>query len=479
MFSEIDKKFDEICLSFSENPTSVSLVSKAYTFAKKLHGLQTRKDGTPYLSHPVEVALILSKLGFDEDVVSAALLHDVVEDCECDLESIKTEFNLEIAEMVDCVSAIDKEKYIFDKDDLYEIQDFEKASIEEQSFKKLISIGKNNPSGFCIKFADRLHNLRTIDCFEYSKQLEKVKETEKWIIPIAKILNTEYFYRAISNECFKIKYKVSGAEFFEQYKTYHKSNASNIEQLTIKLKENFANTCIKDIKIKSVREYKVYEDLSKLFKNINISKVSQGQILKVTNYNIYLLYRNQKYKDIIGQILNIINKNLSKEIKIIDAKVGNFTKKPFYQLEDSFKNKYNLYVMSTTDYQLLRNGTLDGQDNDFLDEDNLDSLDIELIKVATRSGETKFIQKGSTVLDFAFKIHKDIGFGFKYAIINNSKTKSPPYTKLYEGDKVEIIVDKNNKGEIKNNAELRWLAYVNTDFAKKNLIKEFSKYIKL
>ena len=82
-------------------------------------------------------------------------------------------------------------------------------------------------------------------------------------------------------------------------------------------------------------------------------------------------------------------------------------------------------------------------------------------------------------MDFAFKIHKDIGFGFKYAIINNSKTKSPPYTKLYEGDKVEIIVDKNSKGEIKNNAELRWLAYVNTDFAKKNLIKEFSKYIKL
>ena len=79
------------------------------------------------------------------------------------------------------------------------------------------------------------------------------------------------------------------------------------------------------------------------------------------------------------------------------------------------------------------------------------------------------------MLDFAFKIHKDIGFGFKYAIVNNSKTKSPPYTKLYEGDKVEIVIDKNSNGTIKNNAELRWLAYVNTDFAKKNLIKWFEK----
>lgn len=473
MFDEIDKRFNEINQLFSGNQNSISLISKAYEFAKRFHGNQTRKDGTLYLTHPVEVALILSKLGFDEDVVSAALLHDVVEDCECDLETIKNEFNTDIAEMVDCVSAIDKEKYIFDKDDLYEIQDFEKASIEEQSFKKLIAIGKNNPSAFCIKFADRLHNLRTIDCFEYGKQLEKVKETEKWIIPIAKILNTEYFYRAIMNECFKIKYKPSGTDFFEQYKNYHKVNAKNIEKLTIKLKENFANTCIRDVKIKSVREYKVYEDLSKLLKNINISKVSQGQILKVTNYNIYLLYKNKKYKDVIGQILNVINKNLESDIKIIDAKIGNFTKKPFYQLEDNYKNKYNLYIMSIADYQLLRNGTLDGQDNEFLDEYNLDNLDVELIKVATRSGEIKFVPKGSTVLDFAFKIHKDIGFGFKYAIVNNSKTKSPPYTKLYEGDKVEIIVDKNTNGEIKNNAELRWLAYVNTDLSKKNLIKWF------
>ena len=85
MFSEIDKRFNEINQSFSSNQNSISLISKAYKFAKRLHGNQTRKDGTLYLTHPVEVALILSKLGFDEDVVSAALLHDVVEDCECNL----------------------------------------------------------------------------------------------------------------------------------------------------------------------------------------------------------------------------------------------------------------------------------------------------------------------------------------------------------------------------------------------------------
>lgn len=470
MFDEINKTFEKIVLNFEGNNDSKHLIKKAYEFAKSLHRDQKRKDGKPYITHPVEVALILADLGFDEDVVVAALLHDVVEDCNCDLETIKKEFNNDIAEMVDCVSAIDKEKYVFDNDNIFEIESFNKASREEQSFKKLISIGKKNPLAFCIKFADRLHNLQTIECFDYSKQLEKVKETEKWILPIAKTLNTEYFYRSIKNECFKIKNKKQSKEFLNQYTNYHKVNKQNIEKLKIKLQEIFANTCIKTIEIKKVREYKVYENICNLIKNANISKISQSQILKVTNYNIYLLYKNKKFKDVIGEILNLLDKNL-KHMHIIDAKIGNFTKKPYFQLEDIYKNKFNLYLMSIFDYQLQRNGTLDGQNVEWIDEDNIDNLDIELIKVKTRSGEIKYIQKGSTVLDFAFKIHKDIGFGFKYAIINKSRTKAPPYTKLYEGDQVEIVVDKNTNSEIKNVAELRWLAYVNTDLAKKSLIR--------
>lgn len=475
MFRQIDANFDKIATFFADDSKAYALVTKAYEFAKKLHGNQTRKDGTPYIGHPVDVALILAQLNFDESVVSAAMLHDVVEDCDCDLQTIVREFGEEIAEMVDCVSAIDEAKYVFDKDNLYELPDFEKASIEEQSFKKLIAIGKKNPAGFCIKFADRLHNLRTIGCFDYSKQLEKVKETEKWILPITKVQNSEYFYRAISNECFKIKNKVAGQNFLEQYNDYHLSNKQNIENLEIKFKEAFAGTYIRDIKFKDVREYKVYEDVRKIFKSVNISKISQDQMLHVANYNIYLLYKNKNHKEIINKTLNVINKNLINEVKIIDAKVGSFTKRPYYQLCDNFYNIYNLYIMSMSDYQLQRNGTLDGQDDGLWDGDSIDELNLELIKVVTKSGDEKFMPKDSTVLDFAFKIHQEIGFGFKYAVVNNSKTKAPPYTKLYDGDQVEIVVEKDKCGEIKNNAELRWLMYVNTDFAKKSLIKYFEK----
>ena len=171
--------------------------------------------------------------------------------------------------------------------------------------------------------------------------------------------------------------------------------------------------------------------------------------------------------------MNILSEKT--DLKIIDAKIGNFTSKMYFQAEDSLKNKYNIYVLSDKDYSALEVGTLDGQNLDKLDEDNINTLDVELMRIKTRSGEVIYMQKNSTALDFAFKIHKDIGFSFKYALINNGSTKFPPYTKLNEGDRVEIITGDSENGKIKNNAQIRWLAYVNTELSKKILIKYFEK----
>lgn len=477
MFKQIDSRFEEIVKICNANGAMVATIRKAYKIAKSLHYNQKRKDGTPYLSHPVEVAYILACLSFDEDVVCAALLHDVVEDCGYTLDQIKHEFNHNVAEMVDCVSAIDKAKYVFDKNNIYENAAFEKASIEQQSFEKLLSIGRENPLGFCIKFADRLHNLSTISTFEYSKQLEKIKETEKWIIPIAKILNAEYFYRELKNECFKVKNRNVCEEYLWRYANYHNSNRHNVEKIITKLKELFAESSIKHIELKETKEYKVYEDLLAKQKNLTINKISQGQMLKVANYNIYLLYEDLSYGEALSLCVTALNSRLSGFLKISDARIGSFTGKPYLVMEDEFKNKYKLYIMSVSDYKTMQVGTLGGQIKEILDDDSMDDIEADLIKVKTRSGEIKYMPNGSTVLDFAFKVHKDIGFGFKYAIVNKSKTKLPPYTKIFDGDQIEIIVDKNEDGEIINNAEIKWLAYINSPLAKKVLIRYFEKML--
>ena len=142
MLDEIDNRFELIKQEFVNNNVPTEMICKAYEMARNLHKDQRRKDGNYYISHPIEVAITLSNLGFDQNVISAALLHDVVEDCDCSLETIKKEFNNQVAEMVDCVSAIDKAKFVYDEDDVYEDVNFEKAAMEEQSFKKLIAIGK-------------------------------------------------------------------------------------------------------------------------------------------------------------------------------------------------------------------------------------------------------------------------------------------------------------------------------------------------
>lgn len=443
---------------------------KAFDKANCLHSEQLRIDGTPYIVHPIEVAIILAKLGFDSNIIAGALLHDTIEDCGYTKFEMIKDFNKTVFVLVDCVSAIDKTKYLFDDENIFEDINFEKSSIEEQTFKKLISIGKNNPAGFAIKFADRLHNLRTIVTFEYSKQLEKVKETEKWIIPIAKILKSEYFYRALKDECFKITNKDIVDKYLDEYKYYHSSNQNNITDLYNYLK-NYCSSYFNEIKVKDVRAYKVFEDIKKQQKNVTLQKITQSQFLKVANYNIYLLYKDGDQTDLTQKVVNIISK--SAKLQILDARMGGFTNKPLFLVEDEYKNKYNLYVIHINEYYKQRNGTLDKHSTEILDEENINDLDQDLIRVKTRSREVKFMPKNSTVLDFAFKIHKDIGFGFKYALINGSKAKQPPYAKLYENDQVEIIIERNNKNEIVNNAQLKWLAYVNTELAKKALIKWF------
>jgi len=473
MFEQIEKVYDEIIKYAKINELNIALIDKAYNKAKELHKNQFRKDGTPYISHRVEVALILVKLGFDENVIAGAFLHDTIEDCGYTPLQLKQDFNETILKLVDCVSAIDKTKYVFDKDNIYEDQDFIKSSAEEQTFKKLIIIGKENPCGFAIKFADRLHNLRTIESFNYSKQLEKVRETEKWVLPIAKTLKSEYFYRAIKNECFKIVNRVNGEQYFEYFKAYHNSNKNFITKLEYKLKEVFAGSNILDLEIKDVREYKAFEDLSRIYKKIDISKISQGQILKVTNYNIFMFYNNCSHQQAVSEVIsNLTNKT---NLTIIDANIGGFTGKMYLQVEDENKNKYNIYVITLNEYSIIKVGTLDGQNLDKIDEDNINNLDMDVIKIKTRSNEVKYFPKNSTALDFAFKIHRDIGFAFKYALINESKSKLPPYTKLNEGDKVEIITEKDEKGNLINNAKIKWLAYVNNEYSKKVLIKYFEE----
>ena len=157
------------------------LILKAYNYALKHHGNQLRKSGEPYIIHPLNVAYILADIGMDDSTISAALLHDVVEDTDVTNEDIVREFGQEIADMVAGVTKLGNIAF---------------ASIEEQQVedyrKMFLAMGKDIRV-IIIKLADRLHNLRTLKYLKRDRQIANAKETMELYAPLANRLRTIFF----------------------------------------------------------------------------------------------------------------------------------------------------------------------------------------------------------------------------------------------------------------------------------------------
>ena len=154
------------------------------------------------------------------------------------------------------------------------------------------------------------------------------------------------------------------------------------------------------------------------------------------------MYSGATHKEALIEVITLLQNKTN--LKIIDARIGGFTEKMYLLAEDEYRNKYNIYVLTENEYTIVKVGTIDGQNFDKIDEDNINELDVDLIKVKTRSGEIKYIAKGSTVLDFAFKIHREIGFAFKYAIVNDSKTKINSILTIKEENEKELNEYRDN-----------------------------------
>lgn len=456
-------------------------VEKAFLLAERLHKGQVRKSGEEYILHPVEVAEILEQHDFDSNVISAALLHDIVEDCGYTVKQIEEEFNPEIAKIVDAVSAIELENF----GELAKNDEFKKFQLTELSYQKLINLGKTSKYAFYIKFADRLNNLRTIGCFPRYKQIEKVRETIRWILPILKMFKAYKFYNEISNECYCITNRENLTNFNKIYNDYFDFN----KNIYAELKENILialnNYLLKNklptkhtkVKMRNATQLETFNLINDLFDIKELKNIKQSQFNKVPITKIYIIFNNKiptkKAKEIL---FYLVENNLKNDLKIINYQKNDIFDFNYLVVQDKFQNKYQLKAFNFADYVTFRNGTTDGTDIDLVDEASSEII-TNYIRVKTRSGETISLPDGSTVLDFAFKIHKDFGFSVKYAYLNNSPSKSPIYTRLADGDTINLEIAKTDDGLVKYIAELRWITYAKTYNAQKALIRYFEKLL--
>lgn len=464
------------------NPEEVEIVTKAYEYAKELHNGQMRQSGEPYISHPLNVAYILTEMHADRDTICAGLLHDTLEDTNITKEDIAHDFNQNVANLVDGVTKISKLNF---------------SSKQDQNMantRKIITGITEDVRIIIIKLADRLHNMRTLQFKSEFKQKENSMETMEIFVPLAyyigayrikselEDLSLQYLYPDKYKKIENIKIKIE-----EESKPCLTEMLSAIDET---LNDNNVNH---EIKVRTKNIYGIYKRLEDGHK---ISDIHDLLALKIMVDNISNCYQtlgiihskyhpiNDKFKDYIYNPKTNMYRSLhttvfgpeerlvQTQIRTFDMdKVASFGLTAYWDInkgqarnimQEDLKNKYQFFK------SLLEINKVFGDNHEFVRQVK-NELFADKIYVYTTKGEIIELPKGSTAIDFAYKIHSDIGDTMVSAVVND-KAVEADYV-LHNKDRVRIITDILSYGPREE-----WIDKVKTTKAKRK-IREFKRKI--
>ncbi len=459
---------------------SVSEIQKAYNYAEDLHQGQFRQSGDPYISHPLNVAYILSEMHADKDTICAGLLHDTLEDANITKEEIIYNFNPEIANLVDGVTKISKLNF---------------SSKNDQNMantRKIITGITSDVRIIIIKLADRLHNMRTLQYKSKFKQKENAMETIDIFVPLA------YYIGA-----YRIKSELEDLSLQYLYPDQYK----RIDDIKHQIEDNSKN-CLQEMletiqkilsdenipnKIK-VRTKNIYGIYKRLKEGNKLSDIHDLLSLKIMVDNISECYQtlglihqqyhpiNDKFKDYICNpktnmyqslhttVFGPEDRLVQTQIRTFDMdKVASFGLSAYWdiqkgnirdKMQEDLKNKYQFFQ------SLVEINQVFGDNHDFVEQVKME-LFSDTIYVYTTKGDIIELPKGATAIDFAYKIHSDIGNTMVSAIVNDQAVE-PEYV-LQNKDRVKIVTDIMSYGP-----RLEWLDKVQTTKAKRK-IKDFNQ----
>jgi GTP pyrophosphokinase len=424
----------------------VELVKKAYKIADKAHSGQYRKSGEAYISHPMSVALILAELKLDYLCIVAAILHDCIEDTSVTNEDVKNEFGEQVAHIVEGVSKLTSLEFT------------SSSQKQARNFQKLILAMSKDMRVMIIKLADRLHNMRTIGSMSEEKRIQKAKETSELHAPIARRLGLHSIGVELDDLCFQtlhprkhliIKRKIN-KQYGNQKKTINliKSEIENrlkFEQInaTVEGRQKQPSSIYNKMKIKS-RKFSEVLDMHAfrvVVENTNACYQALG--------HIHSLYKPipLKFKDYISAPKP--NGYQSLHTVLIGPRKM-FIEVQIRSQEMDFISEYGIaahWHYKNTDEpskKLARNwmgSLLDIQQNtdtsvDFLENTKSDLFSDEVF-VFTPGGKIIQLPLRSTVLDFAYAVHTNIGKKAQKATVNSNEVELS--TRLKSGQTVEII----------------------------------------
>jgi GTP pyrophosphokinase len=459
-------------------PEQVEEVYRAYLLGARAHQGQSRVSGEPYISHPVAVARILSEMRMDADSIIAAILHDVIEDTPTLKENLVDEFGEEVAELVDGVSK------------LTQIDFRSRAEAQAENFRKMMLAMVKDIRVIIIKLADRLHNMRTLDAMPPDKRRRIAHETMDIYAPIANRLGI-----------FKMRHELLDLSIKSAYPMRYRALESACREVVGYRKEIF-NTIetairnrLKESDINATVKYR-QKNIHSIYRKMKEKKVSFKALTDVFGVRIMTksvddCYRvlgamHSLYKPLPGKFkdyLAIPKTNgyqslhsslfgphgVAIEVQIRTEDMDHFAESGIaaHWLYKEGENSTTTAQSRALEWlkNLLEMQQKSGSSQEFLESVKVDLFPDE-IYVFTPKGDIKKLPRGSTVLDFAFAVHTDVGNTCVAARVDGRM--SPLSSRLYNGQTIEIICSDASR------PHPSWLDFVITARARTN-IRHFLK----
>ena len=477
-------KFKELILK--NNPQAdIDLIKKAYDFGVLHHDGQKRNSGEDYFIHPIAVASNLSNMKLDDETICAGLMHDVLEDTDVTRDEMKAEFGEEITFLVDGVTKLKNLNYT------------SKEEKQAENIRKMVMAMANDVRVVLIKLADRLHNMRTLEYMTRAKQLQKANETIEIYVPLAHRLGIYSLKWELEDLCFRYQ---------EPEKYYELAEMVSVKR---RERENYINEIIETL-TKSLKPTKIHFEISgrpkslySINKKMERNKIAFEEIYDLTAIRVIVdtiaecyavlgkvhsLWRPipNRIKDYIGQpkpngyrsLHTTVFGEDSKpfEVQIRTRKMHReceFGVAAHWRYKENKKSKSEFddamsFLRQIVEWQL--EGGKDVNNEEFMETLKTDFFSRE-IYVYSPAGEVYNLPMNSCSIDFAYKIHTEVGNSCVGAKVNGRMV--PITHPLKTGDLVEIITSKNSQGPSRD-----WLNIVKSNQAKSKIKQFFKRYDK-
>ncbi len=481
----IEEFFDRVNKYLTED--QVAFVRKAYELAAEAHAVQRRKSGEPYIIHPIGVASILAQLQMDDKTLAAAFLHDVVEDTDYTLEDIKERFGVVVANLVDGVTKLGKIEYI------------SKEDRQIENYRKMFLAMARDIRVVLIKLADRLHNMRTMKYMPVHKQQSISRETLEIYAPLAHRLGIYTIKWELEDLAFRYMEPDIYYNLVEQVKIKRREREAMINEAMAEMKESLEKANIKcEIQGRPKNFYSIHKKMLRDHKELNeIYDLLAIRVLVDTVKDCYgtlgivhsmwrpipgrfkdyvAVPKSNMYQSLHTTVLSTGGQPLEIQIRTFEMhRISEYGIAAHWRYKESGGSKPA--SQSSTDkgfdakLSWLRQLLEWHQDmNDSRDFVNTVKMDIfaDEVFVFTPRGDVIDLPVGSVPIDFAYRIHTDVGNRCVGAKVNGRIV--PLDFKLSNGDIVEVITSKQSSGPSRD-----WLNIVGSSDTRNKIKGWFKK----